>query len=144
MKAIGPLYRAMAPANFTFGSHAAIFVGFTPGVPEVAMPFVNPKFAKIFKMEEGGFAGHSPSFISLEGRNIIDGFRRKGFATFGSGAVGWFNPETATGAVLSEGFDEFFFPGDVFSLEAQIAWSKLKIQKQEDPPVFLVLNVGEA
>lgn len=143
MKAIGPLYRAMAPANFTFASHAAIFVGFTPGAPEVAKAFVNPKFAKIFKMAEGGFAGHSPSFISLEGRNIIDGFRRKGFATFGSGAVDWFNPETATGAVLSEGFDEFFFPGNGFSLDAQIAWAKLKIQEQEGRPVFLFLNVGE-
>jgi hypothetical protein len=143
MKAIGPLYRAMAPANFTFASHAAIFVGFTPGAPEVAMPFVNPKFAKIFQMAEGGFAGRSSAFISLEGRNIIDGFRRKGFATFGSGAVGWFNPETATGEALTEGFDEFFFPGNLFSLEAQIAWAKLKIQKQEGRPVFLFLNVGE-
>src|SRR5258708_39212621 len=81
MKSIGPLHRAMAPANFTFGSHASIFVGFTPGVPDVATPFVNPKFARIFKLAGGGFAGHSPPFIALEGRNIVDGFGRKGFAT---------------------------------------------------------------
>ena len=31
LDAIGPLYKAMAPGNFTFGSHAAMFVGFTPG-----------------------------------------------------------------------------------------------------------------
>lgn len=143
MKSVGPLYRAMAPSNFTFGSHAAIFVGFTPGVPNVAAPFVNPKFAKIFKMAEGGFPGHSSPFISLEGRNIVDGFRRKGFATFGSGSVGWFDPQTATGAVLTEGFDDFFYPGNVFSLEAQVAWAKQRINEQGDRPVFLFLNIGE-
>jgi hypothetical protein len=143
MKSVGPLYRAMAPSNFTFGSHAAIFVGFTPGVANVATPFVNPKFAKIFKMAEGGFPGRSPSFISLEGRNIVDGFRRKGFATLGSGSVGWFDPQTPTGAVLTEGFDDFFYPGNVFSLEAQVAWAKQRIHEQGDRPVFLFLNIGE-
>jgi hypothetical protein len=142
MKSIGPLHRAMAPANFTFGSHASIFVGFTPGVPDVAIPFVNPKFARIFKLSGGGFAGHSSPFISLDGRNIIDGFRRKGYATYGSGAVGWFNPETEAGAVLTEGFDEFFFPGDLFSVDAQVAWAWDRL-KQSTRPIFLFLNVGE-
>jgi len=143
MKAIGPLHRAMAPANFTFGSHASIFVGFTPGVPDVATPFVNPKFARIFRLAGGGFPGHKAPFISLEGRNIVDGFRRKGFATLGSGAVGWFNPETETGAVLTEGFDEFFYPGNGSSLDAQIAWLRNQVRGQGERPIFLFLNIGE-
>ncbi len=34
LKSIGPLHRAFAPATFTYASHAAMFVGFTPGIPE--------------------------------------------------------------------------------------------------------------
>jgi hypothetical protein len=143
MKSIGPLYRATAPSHFTFGSHAAIFVGFTPGVSETRTPYVNPKFAKIFKMDGGGFSGNSPAFITLKGCNIIDGFRRKGFVTLGSGAVGWFDPQTRTGAVLTREFDEFFFPGDQFSLSKQITWAQQQIEQQKDRPVFLFLNIGE-
>lgn len=142
MKSIGPLYRAMAPANFTFGSHASIFVGFTPGVPDVAIPFVNPKFGRIFKVA-GGFAGRSDPFISLEGRNIIDGFARKGFATIGSGALAWFNPKTETGAFLTQGFDDFFYPGNMFSLDEQLAWIRDQISVRKQRPIFLFLNVGE-
>jgi Sulfatase len=143
MKSIGPLYRAMAPSHFTFGSHASIFVGSTPGVPDVATPYVNPKFAKIFKLANAGFPGINEPFIALEGRNIIHGFKNKGFATLGSGAVGWFDPETATGAVLAEGFDEFFYPGNSFSLDAQLAWAQTRLRDQGQRPVFLFLNIGE-
>jgi hypothetical protein len=143
MKSIGALHRAMAPANFTFGSHASIFAGFTPGVPGITVPYVNPKFARIFRMAGGGFPGHRPPFIALEGRNIIDGFNRKGFATIGSGAVGWFNPQTETGAVLTNGFDEFFYPGNLYSLDEQIDWATSRIRDLDGWPIFLFLNVGE-
>ncbi len=32
LKAVGPLHLAQAPGNFTYTSHAAMFMGFTPGV----------------------------------------------------------------------------------------------------------------
>ena len=50
LKKIGPVYRAVAPSYFTFGSHAAMFVGFTPGVAGLQVPYANPKYAKIFKI----------------------------------------------------------------------------------------------
>lgn len=143
MKSVGPLHRAMAPANFTFGSHASIFVGFTPGVPNAAIPYVNPKFAKIFRLESGGFAGHHSPFFSLQGRNIIEGFRNEGFLAFGSGAVGWFDPATETGAVLGSSFDEFFYPGNTYSLDAQLAWCSERVAKFSERPLFIFLNIGE-
>lgn len=143
LKAIGPLHRAMAPANFTFASHCAIFVGFTPGVPEASEPFLNPKFAKLFKLEQAGFPGYSEAFASLRGRNIIEGFRRLGMATLGSGAVGWFDPASVTGKILSESFDEFFYPGDSHSLPDQIGWATAWITARAPQPVFLFLNIGE-
>ena len=31
LKSLGPLHRAQAPSHFTYGSHAAFFMGLTPG-----------------------------------------------------------------------------------------------------------------
>jgi hypothetical protein len=142
MKSIGLLHRAMAPATFTFGSHASIFVGFTPGAPDAPTPFVNPKFAKIFKLDQAGFPGFGDPFFSLTGRNIIEGFKQKGYLALGCGGVGWFNPSSPTGAVLTESFDKFFYAGDGHSLDAQLAWIYRQVDEAQQP-VFLFLNVGE-
>ncbi len=142
IKAVGTLYRAMAPGNFTYGSHAAMFVGFTPGVAHLAEPFVNPKFAKIFKMVASGFPGKGTEHLSLEGENIICGFKRKGYLTLGSGAVGWFDPATETGRHLSRDFDRFYYPGNNVSLEKQLAWLSEELASPKDP-VLAFLNIGE-
>src|SRR5919206_5372735 len=79
MRKIGPLHQAQAPSYFTFGSHAAMFVGFTPGVATVAAPLINPKFGKIFKLAGAAFPGKGGEGFTLEGRSIIDGFKRLGY-----------------------------------------------------------------
>ncbi len=48
MKKIGPLHKAKSPSYFTFGSHSAMFVGFTPVMSSKKESFLNPKFGKIF------------------------------------------------------------------------------------------------
>jgi hypothetical protein len=132
----------MAPGNFTFASHAAIFVGFTPGAADSATPYVNPKFGKIFRLEQAGFPGFSEPCFSLTGRNIVEGFKNKGYVTVGSGAVGWFDPNSPTGAVLTESFDEFLYTGISHSIDDQLAWIFRKITEATQP-VFVFLNVGE-
>jgi hypothetical protein len=94
LKRVGPLYRTMAPATFTYASHCAMFMGFTPGIAERAEPFINPKYGKIFKMVDGSFPGKGTEAFQLHGRSIIDGFRKLGYRAIGSGAVKWFNPQT--------------------------------------------------
>ena len=141
IKEIGELHRAMAPGNFTYGSHAAMFVGFTPGVAGRSEPIINPKFGKLFKIAGGGFPGKGTEFMSLTGRNIVDGLKRKGYRAIGSGAVGWFDPETETGEHLTKDFDEFYFPGNNFSLTKQIDW--LTHRLDSSTPVFAFLNIGE-
>jgi len=51
-----------------------------------AEPFVNPKYGKIFKMVGAGYPGKGTEHIVLQGRNIVDGLKRKGYQTVGSGA----------------------------------------------------------
>jgi hypothetical protein len=142
LKAIGPLHRAMAPSYFTFGSHAAMFVGFTPGVAEAREPLVNPKYGKIFKLAGAGFPGGRGQF-ELGGRNVIDGFKREGFLAVGTGAVRWFDPRTETGRVLSQDFDAFYYPGDTWSAARQVDWLADQLRRAGGRPLFAFCNVGE-
>lgn len=140
MKALGRLHKAEAPGYFTYSSHAAMFMGFTPGVAGRAEPLVNPKFAKLFKIVGAAWPGKGGEFMTLEGANIIDGLKRKGFLTVGTAAMGWFDPATETGRHLSRDFERFRLEGG--GLRRQIEW--LDAQLGDDGrPAFAFLNVGE-
>jgi hypothetical protein len=139
---IGPLHRAVAPAAFTYASHAAMFVGFTPWVPGTREPYVNPKFARIFKLVGTGFEGNGREFVSLEGRSIVEGFHRRGFTTVGTGAVGWFNPASPTGRLLCDDFAAFHYAGED-GLREQLAFVNDALAEADGRPVFLFVNVGE-
>lgn len=141
MKRIAPLHRAQAPSYYTYGSHSAMFVGFTPGLAHLKQPILNPKFGKLFKLVGGGHPGKGTEAYALAGRNIVEGFGNLGFRTLGTGSVGWFDPGTATGRHLTQSFSEFFYPGDTFSLGRQLAWLGERLDGAGD--VFAFLNVGE-
>lgn len=130
----------MAPGNFTYASHAAMFVGFTPGIAERAEAFVNPKFGKIFKIAGAGFPGKGTEFITLTGRNIIEGLKREGYLTLGTGAVGWFDPTSETGLHLTQDFDHFYFASGQH-LKAQLEWLSQHLRSEN--PCFAFLNIGE-
>ena len=141
---IGPLHKAQAPSYFTYGSHAAIWMGFTPGLTHSRQPWLNPKAGKLMRMANAGFVGHDADGIQLNGPNVIEGFRRLGYRTIGSGAVGWFDPSTETGAVLSQPFDAFFYPGNTWSLRRQLHWINQQLEAVvANTPTFVFLNVGE-
>src|SRR3982750_3567548 len=66
LRRVGPLHKAQAPSHFPFGSHAAMFAGFTPGVASVAAPLINPKLGKIFKLVGPAFPGKGGEGFTLE------------------------------------------------------------------------------
>lgn len=142
LKAVGQLHRAMAPGNFTYASHAAMFVGFTPGIATRKEAFVNPKYGKIFKLVNGGFHGKGTEYFTLTGHNIIEGFKRLGYLTIGSGAAGWFDTNTETGSQLTRDFDQFYYPGNTISLNKQLTWLEKQLMGISRP-VLVFLNVGE-
>jgi len=143
MRKVGALHKAQAPSHFTFGSHSAMFAGFTPGVAGIAAPMINPKFGKIFKLTGAAFPGKGGEGFILEGRNIIEGFKRLGYLALGSGAVSWFDPSTPTAQLLISDFDEFFYPGNSWSLARQLAWIEEQLARHPQSPIFLFLNIGE-
>ena len=145
LSAVGPLHRAQAPSYFTYGSHAAFWMGFTPGVEGCAEPWLNPKAGKLFRMAFAGHAGHDgEQSFRLEGANMIEGFRRQGYYTIGNGSVDWFNTASETGLVLARPFEHFHFAGNTWSLGDQLRWIDERLaQASPEQPRFVFLNVGE-
>lgn len=141
---VGPLHRAESPSHFTYGSHAAFWVGFTPGISKSSTAWLNPKVGKLFRMAYSGSTGVDGNGFKLTGANIVDGFNRSGYLTVGSGAVDWFNPSTETGAQLGSSFQNFFFAGNTWSLYLQLKWINEQIAIcADDRPLFVFLNIGE-
>ena len=144
LSAIGPLVRTFSPSYFTFGAHAAFFMGFTPGDPARRERFVNSKFGKIFRMTDGGHRGVAEAWIELSGRNIVDGFRQRGYRTIGTGAVGWFDPATATGKVLTADFEHFLYTGGPgFRAQRTFLLREIEDARAANVPVFAFANLGE-
>ena len=143
LRDIGALYRAQAPSYFTYGSHAAMFMGFTPGIAAARRPIVNPKFAKLFRLAGPGSSSRSEDGFTLTGRTIVDGFRRAGYATIGTGAVDWFDTGTEPGRILSADFEQFRYFGNFHFLASQLAWIDQMLEAERERPCFVFLNVGE-
>ncbi len=144
LRSIGPLHKAFSPSYFTYGSHAAFWMGFTPGVIGSQIPWLNPKAGKLFRMAYAGSAGDDRDGFSLQGENLIEGFRKLGYLTLGTGSVEWFDTGTPTGAVLSRNFDSFWYSGNTWSLKSQLAWIQAELINQtKNQPIFLFLNIGE-
>lgn len=144
LRSVGPLHKALSPSYFTYGSHAAFWMGFTPGVIGSQSSWLNPKAGKLFRMAFAGSPGDDKDGFKLEGANLIEGFQNLGYKTLGTGAVEWFNTGTATGSVLAKPFDSFWYSGNTWNLKGQLQWINRELESQpKNQPVFLFLNVGE-
>ena len=137
---IGPMHEAMALSHFTLGSHAAIWVGTPPGIAGLGQPVLDPKAGRLFRLTTKSIGAGPGDVFALEGATLMEGFRRRGYLTVGTGAVAWFDPETAAGRRLTEDFEHYryFHGGDAV---AQVDW--VLSQLPQDRPVLSFVNVGE-
>jgi len=142
LNGIAPVRKARAPSHFTYGSHASMFVGFTPGVAEEAKPFINPKFGRLFRLNYAGHPGMAQPGFLLKGDDIVEGFRMGGHRTIGTAAMGWFDPATPVSATLRRGFDSFYFAGNE-GVAQQVRWIEEQLKAAQDRPVFAFMNIGE-
>ncbi|MFZ9880224.1 MAG: hypothetical protein ACO3QC_02335 [Phycisphaerales bacterium] len=142
IREVGPLVRAHAPSYFTYASHSAMFVGFTPGDASRTESIVNPKYGKLVRLDGGGTKSRGNDRFLLRGRNIVDGFNRAGHVTAGTGAVRWFDDSKPTSQHLTRDFRHFLYAGNTWSLARQVAWLA-SVVGGERRPVFAFLNVGE-
>lgn len=142
LKAVAPLHAAQAPSHFTYGSHAAMFVGFTPGVPGARRRFLDPKYARLFRLGREGFVGHGEAGFTVQGRDLIDGFQAAGYRTLGTAAMAWFDPASRVSRTLIQGFEEFSYVAYA-GVRRQVAWAEAMLTRHRGEDVFLFVNVGE-
>jgi len=140
---IGPLRRAMAPGHFTFASHAAMWVGTTPGIASTNKPVLNPKAGRLFRLANSRAPAQPGDVFVLQGRSVPDGFRQRGHRVLGSGTMAWFDTETESGRWLVEDFESFRYVRGPGALPEQLAWLYAKLRELDGAPAFVFLNVGE-
>jgi membrane-anchored protein YejM (alkaline phosphatase superfamily) len=135
LDSFSPIHCAEAPANFTFASHQAFFVGFLPNIKEY-IPYYNR-----FRKQLLGLVGVGEGQIhktalkkSLSSWNFIQGMTNEGYQTVGAGAMNWFRQES-----LTAGFEKFLFTGRDADRQIDFLLENIDISR----PFFGFVNFGE-
>lgn len=156
LKGLGRWKKAYTPGNYTLPAHMSFFAGKLPQTFDrtdlydtVATRIRRgrrlPRGNQLWRL--GNPEAPRPAHLTLEGSNIIEGFRALGYLTLGTGAVNWFNPELPAARCLTEPFEKFaFFEGPEHaaptSAEGQLEWVS-ECLSRDDRPYFLFINFGE-
>lgn len=139
---VGPIHKVMAPSYFTYASHAAMFVGFTPGDGMSQEAIVNPKCGKLVRLHGGGSPSRANDRFVLRGRSMMEGFNNAGYLTAGTGAVKWFDDSSDVGRLLVQDFQHYMYAGNAWSLRKQLQWLSETVGGARRP-VFAFINIGE-
>jgi hypothetical protein len=84
----------------------------------------------------------APNEILLSGRNLVDGFNRKGYNTIGTGAVSWFDDGRDGHLNVVDDFKNYKFFGEYVYAKEQTNYVLDQISKTADK-YFAFLNLGE-
>jgi len=156
LKSLGSWKKAQTQATYTFPAHLSFFAGKLPqttdrsdyydaGAFRVGADGALERSRQLYRLDNP--EAPRPADVTLAGKNIVEGFRRLGYATVGSGAVSWFDPVLPAGRYLCEGFEYYsFFHGPKHASHAsarqQIDWARSTLEAIQRP-YFLFLNFGE-
>ena len=133
----GAARRAWAMATYTLPAHQAMFNGFLPHAFE-PLPFYNRFVQQLWRIAHRN-VDVKPLVTFPEGTvNVVEGFRRRGYATLGVAAMDWF----ARPSPLQDGFEWFRVTGSrareqVGMLREQVA------RRGRGRPCFAFANFGE-
>ncbi len=157
LSSLGTWKKAQTQATYTFPAHMSFFVGKLPQTTDKTdyydtsairfQRFTGRAIRRKQLWRLGNPEAPRPAAATVEGENIIVGFRSQGYRTIGTGAMNWFNPNLPAGRYLSEPFDKFIFfegPGSSShrSARRQVDWA-LERTSESETPFFLFINFGE-
>jgi len=104
---IGELRSAVTSGTFTLPAHMGFFAGYLPTVVEPPFKeFYSNEKKQLWRLNGSRYKPPSTIGLLLNGKNILEGYKRLGYHTVGVGGVRWFRNK-----VLTEIFDEFHFFG---------------------------------
>jgi membrane-anchored protein YejM (alkaline phosphatase superfamily) len=134
LDSFGRSLRAQSPANYTYAAHQSFFVGILPNVSE-PVPYYNRFTRQLVGLIEVGETPKKQStyFTVVSNRDAVDGFRRAGFQTVGTGAMNWFRQSSLTAS-----FEQFEM---LTNAEAQINYVLRSLDTSRR--FFAFINFGE-
>jgi hypothetical protein len=142
-----PYVKAQTHGTYTFPSHMAFFVGKLPctsrGVFDTcAKSGRRTEGTAIWRMKSP--ESHAPADFLLDGRNVVDGFRRKGYISIGTGGVSWFDSSQPLNIPQFIEFDEWKWFGKYTHGPEQTDWLiEFLDAKRADERAFIFVNYGE-
>jgi len=109
IKSIGKLRKAYTHGSYTVPAHAAFFAGHLPAVMEGERePHYFDSVKQLWRIATGSVRDAESFGILFDGKNVLEGYRNKGFYVLGTGGVTQF----ADGSQLRNYFDnEFLYYG---------------------------------
>lgn len=131
-----------SPGSFTYAAHAAFFAGFWP-TPTVPGPHPRP-----FALRFAGSRSIDKATCLLDGDNIVDGLRRRGYYSICIGGVGYFNKLNPLGLVFPSLFERSewrptFAVSEVHSTREQVCAAVTAIHEAPpDRPLFFFVNLS--
>jgi hypothetical protein len=131
---------AQSPATYTFAAHQSFFVGILPNVVG-DIPFYNRFNRQLLgllpegggRVGEGQVAGNAALRLASSW-NLVDGLRRRGYRTVGTGAMNWFRQDS-----LTQGFERFLFSGTDADRQIEFLVNEVGARR----PFFGFINFGE-
>lgn len=130
-----PVYRAESPANFTFASHMAFFVGILPNVREDVAYYNRFRKQLLGLTNVGEGQVNKNAYQKTESSlNLIQGLADEGYQTVGTGAMNWFRQES-----LTAGFESFLFTGRDAERQIEYLLDIIDVER----PFFGFINFGE-
>ena len=138
--------KCIAPGNFTYPSHHAMFSGFLPS-PFDAKNISDREF--LFFPKKIGLGNVAPkNSFAFEGSNFIEGLYKVGYKTICIGGVGFFDKRSDIGRVFPNMFEESYWHNNFScsnpdSTKNQIEFAIKKLENLEkDKKVFLYINIS--
>lgn len=131
-----------SPASFTFPSHQSLFAGFGP------TPVTSGPHRRTLALAFPGSNTIGPETLVLEAPDLVQGLQGLGYHGICVGGVGFFNPSTPLGKVLSGPFHEAHWSpelgvGDPRSPVHQVDLAIERLDAAPSSrPVLLFLNIS--
>ena len=125
---------AYTHGTYTLPAHISIFAGILPDVRD-DIPYYNRFSKNLFRISSRKI--EKTSFVEFPNgtKNIVEGFRSRGYSAYGTGAMSWFRHP-----LLTSPFDDFYYSEIHFDSQADYLLSKVK---KNSGPYFLFANIGE-
>lgn len=134
--------RRHTPASFTYAAHHAFFAGFLP------TPAHDPQADRLLAVSFPGSETTSADTWTTTASSVVQGLAEVGYTTVCVGGVGFFNPDTPLGAVLTSPFQTAYWSPatsvtDPASFDHQLDWLSTEVWPTvTDTPLFCLVNVS--